>query len=437
MGDTMASSHRSVARFLVGIVGLGVFVASTPTLGAQLTTANTKWQAWIGCWQENDPTQPSYPTRAPVVCIVPATTVSAVDIVTVDSGKVVSRYTVDASGQQRPVNRDGCTGWESARWSGDNLRVFLSSELTCGALKRTSTGVMSISQAGEWVSVDAVKAGGNEAVRAVRYRDIAAPAQLPQEISIAATLGQRLDRRTAVLAASARLTPAMIIETMQATDTATVQAWLVERHETYDLTAKTLVAMADAGVPGSVTDVMIAASYPDEFHFTRGQVPSVVGGFSTADSSRIASDYLNGRNCDPLAFYSPYGWGVNPCGSYYNSYRYGYGYPGFGYGYGYGYGYSPYGYGYGYSPGYYSGYYTGPVVIVTNDGGSSHGRAVKGQGYTRSSSGSSGSSSGSGASTSASNGSSSGSSASGSAAGSSSAGSSSSSGRTAIPRPPT
>lgn len=441
MGDTMVSSHRNVARFLVGIVGLGVCVASTPTLGAQLTSANSKWQAWIGCWQENDPTQPSYPTSSPVVCVVPATTASAVDVVTVDSGKVVSRYTVDASGQHRPVNRDGCTGWESARWSGDNLRVFLSSELMCGALKRTSAGVMSISQAGEWINVDAVKAGGNEAVRAVRYRDISAPAQLPEEISIAATFGRRLDRRTAMLAAGARLTPAMIIETMQATDTAAVQAWLVERHEMYDLTDKTLVAMADAGVPGSVTDVMVAASYPDEFHFTRGAMPSVVGGLSQRDSARIASDYLSGR-CDPLSFYSPYGWGVNPCGSYYNGYRYGYG-PGslYGNGYGYGYGYSPYGYGYGYTPGYYSGYYTGPVVIVTNDGGnSSHGRAVKGQGYTRSSDGSSGSSSGSGASTSASSGSSSGSSSSGSAAGSSSAGSagsSSSSGRTAIPRPPT
>lgn len=429
----MISLRRVAPRWSLGVVALGTLLVVAPRASAQLTAANARWQAWVGCWQQDDPTQSPLAPGAPLVCVVPTATASAVDVVTVDSGKVVSRYTVDASGREHPVNRDGCTGWERARWSNDSLRVFLSSELTCGAMKRTSTGVMSISPSGEWVSVDAVKAGANEAVRATHYRDVEAPAQLPTDIALAATLGRRLDRRTAAIAAGARLTGTVIVEATHALDTAAVQAWLVERHETYNLSAAMLVALADAGVPGSVTDVMVAATYPEEFHFSRGPAPSMMG-LSPTDSARIAADYLLGRGrCDPLSYYSPYGWGVNPCNSYYGGYQFG-AYPGYRYGYGYGYGYSPfgYGYGYGYQPGYYSGIYTGPVVIVSNNA-DTHGRAVKGQGYTRSSGSSS---SGGGGSSAGSSSSSSGSSGSSGSSSSGSASSSGSSGRTAHPRPP-
>src|SRR5262249_47709512 len=152
--------------------------------------------------------------------------------------------------------------------------------------------------------------------------------QVSQEIALASTLGLRLDRLTAAVAAGARLTAGNVIEAVHALDTAAVQAWLVERHETYNLTAQTLITLADAGVPGSVTDVMVAASYPEEFHFGRATAPELTTILSPADSARIASDYLFGKSsCDPLAYYSPYGWGVNPCDPYYNAYRYGYGYP--------------------------------------------------------------------------------------------------------------
>ena len=437
----MISIRRVVAHLSLSVVSLGTLIVASPSAHAQLTAANARWQAWVGCWRPEDPSQSPFIAR-PVVCVVPTPTASAVDVVTVDSGKLVSRYTVDASGAQRSVNRDGCTGWERARWSDDSLRVFLSSELTCGAVRRSAAGIMSITQGGDWLTIDAVKAGANEAVRATRYRDVDAPAQLPPEIAAAATLGRRLDRRTAAIAAGAKLTSSIIVEAIQAADTAAVQAWLVERHEMYNLDSKTLIALADAGVPGSVTDIMIAASYPDEFHFSRGPAPgAMMAQPSALDSARIAADYLLSRDCDPLSYYSPYGWGVNPCNSYSSSYRYGY--PGNRLGYGYGYGYGGYGYGYGnpvYYGGAYGGAYGGPVVIVQNNGNdAARGRAVKGQGYTRGGSSSSGGSSASTSSAPSSGGSSSGSSSSGassSSGSSSSGGSSSSSGRTAIPKPP-
>jgi hypothetical protein len=429
----MIAHSRMIARFSTAILALGAVLGGAAPARAQLVAASPKWQAWIGCW--SDASQAPLAT-VPVVCIVPTQAAGAVDVVTVDSGKVVSRYTVDASGAEHAVNRDGCTGSESARWSNDGVRVFLGSTLKCGAVERVSTGMMSISPNGEWLNVDAVKAGGNEMVRVQHYRSTTAPDNVSQEISTAATLGLRLDRRAAAIAAGAKLSPPMIVEALHAMDTTAVQAWLVERHESLNLSAKLLVSLSDAGVPGSVTDVLVANEYPDEFHFTRTTDRAMAEGLSPRDSARIAADYLLGRGCDPLSYYSPYGWGVNPC----DSYRYGYGYPGrYGYGYGYGSGYGlGYGYGsYGYTPGYYGGVYTGPVVIVPNQPAESHGRAVKGQGYTRSGSGSS---TGSPASSTSSSSSGSSSSSSGSSSGSSSASGSSSSGsssgRTAIPRPP-
>ena len=158
------------------------------------------------------------------------------------------------------------------------------------------------------------------------------------------------------------------------------------------------------------------------------------GDLSSLDSARVASRYINDRcfGLDPLVtLYSP-------CGRYGNALYGGYGF----YGYNtYGSGYYYPGYNYGSYGGYYRGFYGAPVVVVKGDQQQvSHGRLVKGEGYTP---GPGSSSSGSTASHPSGSSSSSGSSGSSGSTGSTSGGSSSSGstssggGRTAIPRPPT
>src|SRR5215217_3211603 len=90
---------KSVVRsaFLCSVL----FIA-TPDAEAQVA-ASQRWQAWVGCWQ---PVGQATTT----VCVAPSATPSSVEVVTIDSGKVASRFTVDASGQQRTVDRDGCAG---------------------------------------------------------------------------------------------------------------------------------------------------------------------------------------------------------------------------------------------------------------------------------------------------------------------------------------
>jgi hypothetical protein len=178
-------------------------------------------------------------------------------------------------------------------------------------------------------------------------------------------------------------------------DRPVVEAWLLERGQGFELDAKRLVALADAGVPGTVTDLMVALSNPKVFAINRSAREAEL-------MRQMGQTAVTGRTV-PVYAYSPFGWG--PYGSYYSWY-----------GNRYGYGYGP-GYGYGYGNGWYYG--NTPIIIVNrNDAGSgSNGgatvttrpRMVNGQGYTEGrtvtspstnsgSSGSSGSSSSSGSS---------------------------------------
>jgi hypothetical protein len=391
--------------------------------------APTRWRAWVGCWRLAEVSSGSR------VCVVPAATPSAVNILTVDSGRVVSRNTVDATGARQSIDRDGCNGWEQANWSKDSLRIYLKSELVCnGGLKRTSSGIMSMTRDGQWVDVQAIGVADNELLRTSRYSQVRDTTGLPAEVLPAVASSQGIGSRAAMIAAGGRVTAAGIVEASHAADPTVVQAWLVERRQEFDVDGRTLVSLADAGVPGSVTDVLVALAYPEQFHVDRAAMDA--SSLSRSDSARIASSYLWNRGADCAGYgYSPFGWGpprsCNGYGLYFDRYRYG-----SGYGYGYG---DPYYSGYGYGYGYY-GYYTRPVVIVKGEE-PTRGVAVKGQGYTRSGSSSGSSSSGSTRSegSSGSSGSSGGSSSSSGSSGSSSSGgssSSSSSGRTAKTRPP-
>ena len=371
------------------------------------------------------------PRTAPVLCVVPTDAASSVDVLTIADAKVAARERIDVSGTERPVSKEGCSGTEHAQWSANNLRVFLRSDLVCtGSIKRTMTGVMAMSQTGEWIDVQGFNAGGNSGVRTAHYLEAAVPAGLPAEYASVVS-DRALATRVARAAAGLRLANVDIIEAVKRLDAPVLQAWLVERNQPFDVDAKSLIQLADAGVPGAITDVMVAATYPKQFSLDRGDVePSVDDIVTEGDSLRIAEEYLRRRtSCGLSSFYDPFGYSIG-CG-YYSYGLYGYGYyspynqysP-----------YSPYGYGYGYGPGY--GYYSGRPIVVVRGEETPHGQLVKGQGYTRGTSSSSSGSSGA-ARSSGSSGASSGSSSSSGSSGSSSSGSSSgSSGRTAKARPP-
>ena len=429
---------RDMRRVRSGILAVAAMVGIAQSASAAPVNESVApgWQAFFGCWEPLTPPPGTLPpgvlpdtAQAHLVCVVPVEGSAAVDMVTVVNGQVVERERVDATGTSSPMRRDDCAGTRSATWSTVGQRLYVRSELVCdGGLRRTATGVISMTSMNEWMDVQSVAVGEQKAVRVLRYREAGQSAAVPAEIT--AALGSRpFSVSTARLAATAPVTTADIVDVSRNLDEAGTEVWLLEQRLAFTADSKRLVELTKAGVPDGVVDVVVALSYPERFaiDLNRREI-----------ETRPGEPNLGGSSMRPG--YGVYGGGWDPMWDPYYGSRYGRRYysP---------YGYSQYGYGYGYGGGY--GWYPGqrPVVIVVTPPATEarrEGRAVKGRGYTRTRPDDSGptpdrrpgsSSDGSSGGRASSGGSSSGGS---SAGGSSSGGSSSggSTGRTAKPKPP-
>ncbi|HEU4720044.1 MAG TPA: hypothetical protein VFS59_01670 [Gemmatimonadaceae bacterium] len=335
-------------------------VALASTASAQEARVGPRWLGWVGCWTASVPGAAAAESGG-VVCITPSSQgADAVDVATISEGKVVSTQRIDASGTERPMDAKGCAGVQRASWSADERRIYLRSSATCDGLKSTTSGILSMTATGEWLDVRGVSSYGSQSVRVARYRDAGIPASVPAEI--ASALRERGgSAETARVAAGAPIGASGVVEASRAADSAVVAAWLLERGQRFSLDAKTLVQLADAGVPGAVTDALVAVSNPSVFRFARESQQSDV---ITTDAPR------SGRRVVATAYpYDPWAWGTLGL-----DYGYRYGYP---------YGYRYAGYGYGYNNGYYGGY-APPIIIVTGNGQNTPvGQMVKGRGYTQ------------------------------------------------------
>ena len=367
-------------RFTLGILLGAWLVIAVPMAEAQ--EVDSRWAPWVGCWQAVDET-----AAAPLLCMVPLAGEAAIEMLTMVDGQVVSRESIFTDGQQHPVSREGCEGWESGEFSGDSRRIYFRTELTCGAgERRISTGVMSWVSPFEWLDVRTMQVDGQSVPWALRYR-LASQADFQAAGQGDLISVQGGEARRARMAASVPVTLADVIDATENLSTETVEVWIVERGEPFALDAAHLIEMADAGVPSGVIDVVVAVSYPEKF---------VVNDAASSrrrpvEGARGCRSVGFGRRLNPFEdpFYDPYS-----CYGYYSPVgsRLGYG---LGYYGGYGYGYGGYGYGYGgYGLGGYNYGYGGPIIVVgrRNDSGPSEGRVSRSGGYT--SVGSSGASTG-------------------------------------------
>lgn len=368
-------------RFPIAFLASVIVLAASGSALAQSTQVDPRWHAWVGCWARVAARDAA--TSQPV-CVIPVAGNSAVDIVTVTGGRISSREHIEANGERRPTERDGCAGWERAQWSPDGRRVYLESEFACPSnVKRSSSGLIAMSLKGEWLNVLGVTIGEATGVRVLRHRALDQTAAIPAEIRSALEPHRSFGDGTRTLAA-APVGTADVVDAARQLNPAVVEAWLTELQQRFSVDARGLVALADANVPDGVIDVMVALSYPEAF---------AVKPSTTEVGSLIADEgFDRGGAAGGSAFgcgsygFSLYGWddcylyGYFP--SAYSYSRYG------------SYGYSPYGY--GYDP--YTGWYAGgaPVVITLQPRGNdseSHGRVINGRGYSSGSSGDASSSS--------------------------------------------
>lgn len=435
------SHHVSAAA--IGALLIAGAASATP---ARAQTPDARWQPWLGCWSQVSETRPAGAEAVArgMVCVVPAQTGDGVEVAVMADGKLLRSELIAATNQRVPKTIESCPGWETVVWSADGRRLLVRSEVRCAQTAVKSSSIFSISSHGEWIEVRGALVATNSTVSVVRYRPaaltlkrvasnvggVAQPFTLVNEVGVAS--------RYARLAAGEPVDADAVLEVTKHVDSPVAEAWLNELQQGFDLDAKELVRIADAGMPANVIDLMVALSNPKAFAVARSGAPSegvnairrgTFGGGSVGygGSRRYGSVYDCGFGYLPTT----YGYYGDPC------------YPGY-FGYGYGSGYFGYGYGYPYGYTGYGGYYYGPRPLVIVPAGTystqQRGQAVKGAGYTRRDGGSSTTSrpQSSGTSRAASAGS--GSSSSGSTGSSSSTGSTGSSGgdggRTAKPRVP-
>jgi hypothetical protein len=353
-----AHVRRSVA--VSAALAMGAVLTASAARAQQTTRTDPRWTPWLGCWEPSGARAPSDSAGAQGVCVIPVDDRPAVDIATIAGGQVTHRERVSATGRREASTEGGCTGWKSATWSTDGLRLYLRSEATCtGNVERRTSGMFAISPTGRWLDIESVASGGSTGMRVVRYAEAAVPAAIERELSPVLD-ARSLAVSTARSAASAAATPDAVVDAAHHVDATVVQAWLVERHDRLAVSGKELVKLADAGVPGSVIDVMVALSYPDMF-----SIASSGHAVRAAPGERSGAEgYAEQGNGTVIPVYmNPYGY--SPCDWGYCS-RFGY-LP---------FGYLPYGYG------WYGG---GPIIVVPAPGkpAAPHGKVIKGRGYSR------------------------------------------------------
>lgn len=350
-----------------------VLAASAAIDGARAQAGQTdaRWQPWLGCWE---PVGALDEVNGRMLCVLPAEGSSAVDLATVDSGKVLVREPVVANGERVNSDEGGCKGWKSAQWSPDGQQLYLKSDFDCeGGLHRGATGIFAMAPGGVWLDVQGVSAKDGSGVRVIRYRTAQAPDALRDELA-RVTAERELALSTARTAAAGSVSLQDVIDASRAVDPEVVEAWLIERRQQFAVDSRQLEQLADAKVPAKVIDAMVALSYPKVFAIAGS---ADVGMRSTEVA--LQPEESNGRTIYSTMMYPSafgyYGFGLSPFDYYYSPYSYGY---------------SPYGFGLGY------GWYPSgvPVVIIRNPDVATqeHGRVVNGRGYVRGGSGNSGSS---------------------------------------------
>jgi len=332
------------------LVAGALLVAGTAAARGQDAPTDPRWLPFLGCWEADA-------AAAPRVCVVPAGG-SAVDLVTMVNGQVAAREHIVTSGERQPSSQDTCTGWESAAWSAAGQRVYLRAEQECpvGAARRAS-GLIAMSGNGQWLYVQGVAVGDQTGIRVLRYRETANDTTVLQA-GVSAVSQARA-------AAGAPLGIDDVVEASRHVDATVLEAWLAERGEPFAIDAKRLFALADAGVPPRVIDLMVALSYPRVFAINPTS--------RQAERRPGQPDSAGYRSGSPVGTMEPSCYVGHPWFSY-DAYACS------GYGYG---AYSPFGYdGYGYYPGGY------PIIIVVRDSGGgggtprAHGRVVNGRGYS-------------------------------------------------------
>ncbi len=342
--------------------------AAQPLRGepAASPAVDQRWLPWFGCWQlvEEAGALPeaagdfSAFANSVMVCVTPAAPpapTTDVLVTTLADGEQVLVETLSADGVEHPLDQNECRGRRRLSWSADGARLFTRADLACSvgddARKLSAVGLMADSRT--WLALELVEAGERAAVTAKRYRRTGDVTTLSAAPTLTADLLARA-RTAAIRTGDADLSVDAVIEAAAAIEPAVLEALLVETGTWFELDGRTLIRLDDGGVPGEITDMLVALSFPDDFEVRRSASSGGGGG---------GGGFLGS-------------WG---------GYGYDAWYPYYAAPFGYYYGWSPYRSLYGWGDYYYvdPGYFGLRGSSITDVSDVSGGRVYEGYGYTR------------------------------------------------------
>ena len=228
---------------------------------------DARWQPWLGCWQLADESvrdkwdvsaeaavkdraeAPARTTSRARVCVTPAPQTSGVVVTTFIGDREALQESIVADNVSRPFTDEKCRGTKRSEWSPTGRRVYTHADISCPDQPARKLSGLTMMTRAMWVDVQLIDVAGSKHIRVRRYE------RVPEEAAatIAPALGEASWSIADVKEASSKLEPEA------------VQAALVELRSGFNIKSKQLAELADANVPASVIDLMVALSYPKRF----------------------------------------------------------------------------------------------------------------------------------------------------------------------------
>jgi hypothetical protein len=257
--------HLSAALTALALVSSAGLAQPDSTAGAE-----ANWRGFLGCWTT---AVGSY--LGPDTCLLPTTDPYTIELVTINADSIASRTLVSSNGAKIRITRDGCTGWESGRWSLDERRLYTEAVFSCnGGGPQQSRGLYAMTARNAFSRIESLKTRSSTGVRVISFVSfsdtLGLPAEVQRRMPVAGRtlLGVRAN-------AAADVSTADVLDASKAVGAPVVEAWLADLGQRFVLNVRDLRTLRDAGVETSVIDMMVAVSNPEIFTIARGNQPDV------------------------------------------------------------------------------------------------------------------------------------------------------------------
>ena len=282
------------------------------------TVVDSRWLPWMGSWRLLSHTVNATDRDLEgeyLLKISPGKRETAVTVQAFQDETVLSEDTIVADGLSQSLEDEECSGWTRYSWSDTGKRLLFESESSCtGELAQEISGISVIDDRGRWLDIQLLRDQNERIMTIRRYSPVDEAEDFPG-------VGIRAARR-AQPSSGANFSIDEIIELSNKVASEVLEAALMELHRPFNINSKTLVRLADAGVPTPVVDLMVALSFPEKFYVERDTI------YLAEKSHSTSSGPGRGYYYTPYMYYpyhpwywTPYShpyywysyWGVWPC----------------------------------------------------------------------------------------------------------------------------